>query len=311
MITERQRQVRNQGVGASECAAVLGLDPYRSAYDLWVFKTEKHEETGRAEENEAQRIGNLIEPTTAALAEQRLGVRLVKPTATYKAANGVMFANLDRQVGESRRGADNCELKSTALLDGWGEEGTDEVPERVLIQVHAQMLCSDASLSHVARLLGRYGFQFSMYRVVRNESLMRVIEDKVCDFWHKHVEKDIPPTGSIPSVGVMSHVRREAGKTVTIAADVVRAYMAARDALKAAEKEEEHAKALLLAALGDAEAGSADGLSVSFKAVSTTRLDTEALRSAHPDLFTAFAKASTYRRLDVRETAQGRKGSVR
>lgn len=305
MITERQRQVRNQGIGASEVAAVLGLDPWRSAYDLWLLKTEKHEESGADRDGtEAQEIGNLIEDTTAALAERRLGCRLVKPTATYKADNGVMFANLDRQVEVARRGADNCELKSTGLLDGWGEEGSDEVPERVVIQVTAQMVCSGAVLSHVARLLGRHGFSFAMYRVEFDARLAAIIEERVCDFWHKHVERDIPPDGSVPSVAAISHIRREPGKVITLTDQaVVRAFAAARDARKAAEEQEDKAKAELLAALGDAEGAMAPGWSVSFKSVKTKRLDTDSLKAAHPEIdYSAFMKPSAYRRLDVRET---------
>lgn len=302
MITEKQRQARNTFIGASECAAIMGMDPWRSAWDLWALKTEKHEETGEAEESEAQRIGNLIEPTTASLAEHRLGVRLVKPTGTYKAANGVMAANLDRQLVEARRGAPNCELKSTGIVDGWGEEGTDEVPERTLIQVTAQMICSDARVSHVARLLGRFGLSFSMYVVEFNPKLAEIIEGQVCEFWREYVEKDIPPDKSIPSIGVVSHLRRTPGKVIDLGADIITKFTAARDARKLAESNEETAKAQLLAALGDAEGAKAPGWSVSFRAVNSKRLDTGLLKAEKPDIYAAFEKPSSYRRLDVRES---------
>jgi len=174
-ITEKQRDARAEGVGASECAAILGLSPFASAYDVWLEKTGKvvREES---EQTEAMEIGNAIEPTTAALAEKRLGCKLVKPTGTYKADNGVMLANLDRQVDKAARGFPICELKSTWMLDGWGEPGTDEVPEAVMIQVHAQMLCSDARVAHVARMLGRFGFSVSLFRVPFNADLARVID---------------------------------------------------------------------------------------------------------------------------------------
>lgn len=307
MLTARQaeKQVRNQGVGASEVAAVLGLDPWRSAWDLWAMKTEKHEESERgADATEAQDIGNLIEDTTAALAERRLGVRLVKPTATYRADNGFMFANLDRQVERAMRGAANCELKSTGIADGWGDEGTDQVPERVLLQVTAQMVCSGSDFSHVARLLGRFGFSFAMYAVPFNPTLGRIVEDRVGEFWNNHVVRDIPPTDSLPSIGVVSHIRRTPGKVIDLRPAVVAEFAAAKAARKDAEEKEERAKAGLLAALGDAEGGKCAGWSVSFKAVNTKRLDTDALKSALPDTYAKFVQPSTYRKLDVRETKQ-------
>jgi putative phage-type endonuclease len=300
MITARQKQLRNMGVGASECAAVLGLDPYRSAYDLYIFKSELHEESGERPESEAQAIGNLIEPTTAALAEQRLGCRLVKPTSTYKAANGVMFANLDRQVEKSVRGADNCELKSTGLTEGWGEEGTDQIPERTLIQVTAQMVCSDARVSHVARLLGRWGFSFSMYRVEFNPRLAEVIEEGVLEFW-KCVEGGYAPKHSVPSLDVISHVRRTPGKVVDISPEVVANYRRAVATRKEAEVIEDESKAVLLAALGDAEVGQAGNVRASFRTIETTRFDATAFKAAHPEMHAQFVKSSGYRKLDVRE----------
>lgn len=300
-ITAKQRQARNMGVGASECASILGLDPWRTPYDLWLLKTERGEESGEENETEAQEIGNAIEDTTSQLAERRLGCRLVKPKSTYKAPNGIMFANLDRQVNEAKRGAENCELKSTGMVEGWGDAGSDEVPERVLIQVTAQMLCSDARVSHVAALMGRRGFSLSMYRVEFNAELARIIEDRVCSFWDKHVQADVPPEG-LPSLPVITHVKRKAGKVIVLEdGGVITKFITARDARKVAEKAEEEAKAELLAALGDAEGAKAPGLSVSFKTVTTTRLDQSTLREKQPDIYSAFTVTSWHRRLDVRE----------
>jgi putative phage-type endonuclease len=299
--TQASKQVRNQGVGASEVASILGLDPRRSAYDLWALKTEKHEETGEAETTQQQTIGNLIEPTTAAVFEQETGLKLVKPTGTYKAENGIMFANLDRQVGVARRGAPNCELKSTGFVDGWGDPDTDQVPDMVMVQVHAQMICSGSDFSYVARLLGRFGFSFTKYNIPRNNDLARAIEDRVEDFWNNHVVKDIPPEHSLPSIGVVSHFNRQTGKAVPIDLGVVQAWMQARDERLEVEKKEDQAKANLLAALGDAEIGEAPGLRVSYVTVTTNRLDTTALKAAHPEIVSAFTKPSGYRKLTTKK----------
>ena len=302
MITERQRQQRVEGIGASEVGAILGLDPFRSAYDLWALKTGKCEESENREESEAVKIGNLIEPTVAALAEERLGVKLVKPTATYKHPNGIMFANLDRQMRRAERGALPVELKSTGIVDGWGEDGSDVVPDRVLLQVTAQMMCSGATAAKVARLLGRFGLSFSMYHVNLDADLAQTIDERVCQFWEKNVQRDIPPENSFPSVGVVSHFRREPGKEVVIDDLLVAEFVRLRDARKAAEQMEEEAKALLLAGLGDAEIGvTASGYKASFKTISSQRLDADRARDEHPEFpWDQYMRASSYRRLDVR-----------
>lgn len=300
-ITELQRAKRAGGVGASECAAILGFDPWRTPFGLWAIKSGKIE-VSDDDETEAMELGNDLEPAIARQAEKRLGRRLVCPTGTYKHANGVMFANLDRQLVKAERGSDNCELKSTSILDGWGEEGTDQIPERTLVQVTAQMACSDARVSHVARLIGRFGFRVSMFVVEYNEKLAAAIEERVLAFFDL-VRRGSPPPDSAPSLAEVSSFRRTAGTVVDVGPEVVRAFVLAREQRKAAQEREDAAKVDLLRAMGEADGARAPGFAVSFREVSSSRLDVATLRSSYPDAAEACMKTSTYRRLDVREVA--------
>ncbi len=38
-ITNRQRKLRQDHIGSSDMAAILGVDPWRTAYDVWLEKT--------------------------------------------------------------------------------------------------------------------------------------------------------------------------------------------------------------------------------------------------------------------------------
>jgi len=299
-ITERQREARATGIGASEVAAVCGVNPFASAWDVWAQKTGQYT-PDESEQSEAMEIGNAIEPTTAALAEKRLGCRLVKPKSTYKAENGIMLANLDRQVERAARGEPICELKSTWLTEGWGEPGTDEVPEYVYVQVHAQMLCSDARVAHVARMLGKYGFSVSLFRVAYNAALAKTIEDRVCKFWRENVEKDTPPADSLPSLDVVSRIPREVGKVIEIDDRLILAFSGARDLRLEAEKFEEARRAELLAAMGDAEVGQGMAMVAQFKEVSSRKLDTAALKEMHPAIVAEFTRTTSYRKLSTKE----------
>lgn len=305
MLTEKQRQNREGGIGASEVPAVMGVDPYVSAYDLWLKKTGKVTDEFNSE---AAEIGNEIEVTTARLVEKRLNVRLVKPTATYKAVNGVMFANLDRQVEKAARGSPNCELKSTGIIEGWGEERTAEVPDRVLIQCHAQMLCSDARVTHVGRLLGRFGFSFSLYELEYNQRLADAIEERVCDFWNNNVLKDIPPPESLPSLDLISRVNRRPGSVAQIPVKLVQDFLEAKGRLAIEEVAVDKCKAALIAALGEAEFGDVPGYDVSYPQITQNRLDGDSLRKCYPDVATKFTKPQSHRRLNV-GVAKTKKGN--
>lgn len=60
-------ELRKKGIGASESAAIMGACPYRTAYQLWLIKTGKEEES--KETNFAMHKGNAIESRARAFYE--------------------------------------------------------------------------------------------------------------------------------------------------------------------------------------------------------------------------------------------------
>jgi predicted phage-related endonuclease len=57
-MTPGERIERRQYLGASEVAAVIGMDPFKGAHDLW---SEKMGLLGESEESEAAEMGKLLE----------------------------------------------------------------------------------------------------------------------------------------------------------------------------------------------------------------------------------------------------------
>jgi len=299
MITATQRAKRKEGIGCSELGAIFGLSSWKTPYDIWLDKTGKiPDEAGMSE---AALIGNLVEPTVFELFTHRTGLKVVKPTGTYKHVASQLFANVDGQVGKAQRGSPIVESKSTGLTDGWGEEGTDQVPDAVMLQVMGQMICSDAREVHVARLLGRFGFSFGLWRVDWDPTLVQVINDKVGDFW-KLVERDTPPDDSWPTLATLERVTRQPGKIVDLGAHIetIEKFEAARQARMEAEKAEDAAKGLLLMALQDGDAGVAPGWSVKYGEVKTNRLNQTKLKEAHPEIVAQLTEPSSYRKLTVK-----------
>jgi putative phage-type endonuclease len=71
---------RRLGIGGSDAAAVLGVDRYRTPYDLWLEKTGLVEDDAPDVEWGHMRRGNALEPVIAEMAEAQLG-RLTVPDA--------------------------------------------------------------------------------------------------------------------------------------------------------------------------------------------------------------------------------------
>jgi len=70
MITEEQLKQRENHVGSSDMAAIMGVDPWRSSADVWFEKTGKLKEQA---ETEAMYLGNKLEGGVLDFAEEKLG----------------------------------------------------------------------------------------------------------------------------------------------------------------------------------------------------------------------------------------------
>lgn len=309
MITERQRLERRKGIGSSDAAAILGLVPNRTAYDVYLEKTGRLQEEDGAPSDEAE-IGNILEPAIGKLSQLRIGRPVVRSTSTFVAANDVLRSNIDFFVESSKRGSPIVEAKSGGSDVGWGQSGTSDVPERVLVQVTAQRICTGSDLAYVSHLRPVFSrWKFDMYTIDGTARDMRrlaeVVEEQCCQFWRQNVEKDIPPRGS-PSLDVVAKVVRATGKSIVLADgsdDLVASYLTAKEFRRDAERACDEAEAILKASLQDAEIGQTPGGAViRFGMVHTKRFDTEAFRAAHPDLYAQFVKPGGYRRFSVKTT---------
>jgi len=295
MITMKQREDRAKGIGSSDAPVILGVDPFRTPYDLWLQKTGRVPPT---EENDAMRLGSVLEPVLLQLAGERLAKRVVRPSSVFVGCFPHFRANIDGMVGEAKRGADIVEVKTTSSTDGWGAEGTDEVPDRVRVQVTYQMACASSDLAHVACLSGAFGLAFRLYRVEWDAQLGEYVMDKVNTWWRKHIIDDEPPAQS-GSIDILKQRTREQ-RTVELPQSLFDAELRARAALELAEKQHASAKAALVTALGDAARGVSGPHTVSITEVTTDRFDRKAFEAENAELASRYIVPSGYKRIDIR-----------
>lgn len=181
---------RQSGIGASEMPAVMGIDPYKTALDVYLSKVQpigpaQHDAT------DYRRIGLLIEPVIAKLFADKMGVTLKKaPPISWHPAISWMFASLDYQIELDDGKVEPVDCKNTSKSGEWGEEETDSVPVHIGVQMQQQMEVVDASKSHLAVLM--WGNQFSNYVVHRDDELIALMMEAGDAFWQM-VEKRTPP----------------------------------------------------------------------------------------------------------------------
>ena len=269
MITAEQRETRKRHLGASDIAAILGLNPFRTPADVYLEKTADLEPS---EDTEAIEIGNDFERPLLAWAEREIGMPFIYNCDTITHKNGVMIAHLDAAIAETDV---PVEAKVTAKTDDWGDSGTGVVPDAYLVQVHAQMMCVGVDEAYIAALLGGFRMTRRLYHIHLNSDLAKTIEDEALSWWDRHVIAGLMPD-SAPSLEVVRRIKRQPGVVVPIRPELAEAYVAAKEASNLAKMAEDDARARLEAALAGADGGECAGFEVCFKNVNVKAYSVEA-----------------------------------
>ncbi|GAA0384640.1 YqaJ viral recombinase family protein [Pseudomonas veronii subsp. inensis] len=185
--------VRKQGIGSSDAAAAVGLNPYKSQLELWLEKTGRDTSLPKLDpqdEDSPAYWGNILEPIVATHYSRRSGHRVRRINAVLQHPDpklAWMLANIDREV----IGAPEVQILEckTAGINGarlW-KEG---VPEYVQLQVMHQLAVTGKQAADVAVLLG--GQHLEVHRIERDESMIARLIDLERLFWD-YVVSDTPP----------------------------------------------------------------------------------------------------------------------
>ncbi len=279
MLTPEQIAKRRFSIGSSDAPSVCNVNPWRSSYDVWL------EKTGRIEPfagNDETRAGDLLEPAVIQHAVDVLKP-IVLDRGTELTATGLAFITATLDGAAVLPSNDRCiiEAKTGGICsmlsgDGWGEPETDEIPEHYMVQVQHQLFVAgeEYQFAVVSALIPPRGFV--LYYVPRVPELIAAIVQKEIEFWG-NVQSDTPPDG-MPSMDALKRMRRTPNKTVEVDPVLVEMYRIAQEKAKAAEKEADEAKKLLLAALGDAEAGDAGSEMITYMETSRRAYSVEATK---------------------------------
>lgn len=291
-LSPEEQLERRSRLGASEAAAVLGLDPWMSPWDVWARKVIGVE---RDEINEPIEIGHMVEDGLVQWAAESYGLDHIEMQPRRRRA--FWTVKPDAHAPNERV---NIEAKSTSQADRWGREGTDEVPDRVIVQAHVQMLVFDARLTLVPVLTSRYDrLHRALYEIPFDPQLARQVHLQCREFRIRHVLARLPPTNAAPSMRVLERLKRVPVKAVAVDEELIRAFERARDERLEWQKREKAAKAKLIAALGDGDhCPAGDGVHVWwYDTIKQRRFDEAAFKAEHPKLFEAFRRETEYRKL--------------
>lgn len=285
---------RNTHLGASQTPAALGISPYERPIELWQkYKGILPWYVG----NDATELGTALEDGIANVAAARIGYTpelcetLVHPRISW------LCATPDRVLNDNTAEAPILQVKTSGLTsyqsadarDRWGEDGSDEVPTHVVAQVQTEMLVARAhgqyhpNVCHVAALLPPRGIV--LFKVPYDENLARDIVRGVSKFW-EHVQSGEPPPLD-GSDAFSDHLKRrfpehrpEKWVESSLSDEAVLTYLAAKEALDAAEAKAKAARQAVEMLIGDAEGCRGSWGTLPWRAhAGAKRLDQERLRA--------------------------------
>ena len=297
MTRENWLEVRKQGIGSSDSAAAVGLNPYQSQLELWLVKTGRDSNLPKDDPNDESSPmywGTLLEPIVAAHYSKRTGLKVRRVNSVLQHPEHTwMLANIDREVlGSSEVAILECK---TAGING-AKLWRDGIPEYVQLQVQHQLAVTGKAAADVAVLLG--GQELQVHRVVRDDNLIARLIELEARFW-AYVEADTPPPadGSDSAAQALQALYPfDNGATVDFKADtklstVFSDWLAFKDKREELKQQEAQCKAALQHAMGEATRAEFEGGAVSWKrSKDSTVLDVETLLQAQPNLLQQYPK---------------------
>ena len=225
---------------ASESAAVLGISPWVTPYQLWLLKT-----------------GRKTQPTTAAMAHGTA----MEPAArsAYELQTGNVMQPLVMQDGDYSASLDGITLQGDLIVEVkcpvrgrnstlWREIEAGQVPGHYAAQVQHQMMVSGATTAHLWVFDGEQGL---LRTIERDAAAMAAIRE-AWDVFQPFLDSDTPP----PLVGADTVQREDAAW-----AAAAREYARAKQAAVASDEALDRAKEVLVA-LADHPREQGSGVSV-------------------------------------------------
>lgn len=293
-------KIRQQGIGGSDAGAILGVNKWKTPFQVYLDKTE--DIIQELKTNEAAYWGNELEDLVAREFTKRTGKKVRKKNQLLQHEEyPFMVANLDRDVvGESAF----LECKTVNAFGSSEWEG-DEIPPSYLIQVMHYLAVTGNEKCYIACLIG--GQRFIWKEIKRDEELIITIIDAERYFWTDHVEKRIPPAldGSSAAEKYLNEKYKtsEAGSSIDLSSEYagkIDRLLELKENIKELEEEAKVIENNIKNELGDAEIGYTPKFEVNWKQVSSNRVDSKLLKKEYEDVYNKVCKENISRRFIIK-----------
>jgi len=288
---------RKQGIGGSDAGAICGLNPYVSPMNVYIDKTT---DSSDDIDNESMRQGRDLEEYVARRFMEETGKKVRKCNRILQNSKyPFMIADVDRLIVGENAGLE-CKTASPYSSDKWKD---GQIPAHYQLQCHHYMAVTGADAWYIAVVI--YGREFKYERIERDEELIQYLIHIEREFWFGNVKAlNMPtPDGSRIVDEVLQDYFRETDREKQIALKQFDDQLERRDELTAMidklDKERRKIDQNIKLAMADAEVGVGSKHVVSWRSYTSSRLDTDRLKTEHPDIYRDYCKETSARRFIV------------
>lgn len=280
---------RKTGIGGSDVAAILGLSKWRTKLDIYL---DKIGESPEQLDNSAMQFGRILEPVLLDHYFNLTGFKRTSfPSIIRHPLHDWMIGSLD--------GLTQCgrvvEIKTARTADGWGQEGTDEIPNYYTTQVQHYLAVSGREVADVAVLIG--GSDFRIYTVEADLALQDAIIELEQEFWQRVIDRR--PPDPVSAADVMKIYPKSLESSIEATPSMlskIASLAALNEQIKNAEKQADKLKTELQIIIGENSGITMDGKPLcTWKTHDASRFDQTAFKESHPELFEEFKKLSSTR----------------
>lgn len=282
-------QARKSGVGGSDVGAIMVVNPYRTALDVWLEKTGR-EEAPDLSANAAVEWGNRLEDLVAAKVVEdhpELCVRRVNALLRDK-HHPHRLASLDR-AGTVRETGERIVIEIKTAGERAGEQWAEGVPLWYQAQVTHYLNLTGWARALVAVLIG--GRDYREYWLEPDAGDRCAVAAAVDDFWKNYVQADqMPAVVGADAPALAALYTEDTGEYIAGQNGPVVAYQIACQCLERAKVEKEKRAAELMKIIGDARGLETEHYRVTWVRGTARRFDSKALKDADPKTYEKYLK---------------------
>ena len=296
MDREKWLEYRRLGIGGSDAATVVGLNPWSSRLALYADKIGLMPEK---ESTEAMRQGSDLEDYGAQRWMEATGK--VCQRYNYLFSNEQYpwgIANIDRKVvGESSL----LEIKTTSVWNKTDFEN-GEIPPQYYTQCMHYLAISGFDRAYLAVLVLNKAFH--TFVIERNEAEIEALMQAEKAFWEQHIVPRIAPDpdGSESSQAVLDLQERTEDTELMLDADnLFDELERVKGMKKEYEDQEDELKQLIIARMGNKSRAQAQKWSATYLTQERSSIDKARLMKFYPQAYADAIQTSTYRTFRVKK----------